>query len=193
MDKTIDKRMRIQEAAAILFREQGVETTSVNDIVKKANVAKGTFYVYYKDKQELISQILTKQHGMLINDILNHSYELSIQNNICWKHAFIDELIAFYIQNPKVLHSIQKNIASILDTKEHRNKVASYVERMPQFLELMQQEDESRQKTCNRFLMAMEVIGFVCFNAIAYEQPGPIDEMVPELKYAMYKLLERKE
>ena len=77
MDKTIDKRMRIQEAAAILFREQGVETTSVNDIVKKANVAKGTFYVYYKDKQELISQILTKQHGMLINDILNHSYELS--------------------------------------------------------------------------------------------------------------------
>lgn len=41
MDKTIDKRMRIQEAAAILFREQGVETTSVNDIVKKANVAKG--------------------------------------------------------------------------------------------------------------------------------------------------------
>ena len=134
MDKTIDKRMRIQEAAAILFREQGVETTSVNDIVKKANVAKGTFYVYYKDKQELISQILTKQHGMLINDILNHSYELSIQNNICWKHAFIDELIAFYIQNPKVLRSIQRNIASILDTKEHRNKVASYVERMPQFL-----------------------------------------------------------
>lgn len=193
MYKTIDKRVRIQEAAAILFHEQGVETTSVNDIVKKANVAKGTFYVYYKDKQELISQILTKQHGMLINDILNRSYELSIQNNICWKHAFIDELIAFYTQNPKVLHSIQKNIASILDTKEHRSKIASYVERMSQFLDQMQQENETKQSACNRFLMTMEIIGFVCFNALTFEQPAPMEEIVPELKYAMYKLLDRKE
>ena len=44
--ETCSKRNRIQLAAMQLFQEQGVETTSVNDIVKKANVAKGTFYVY---------------------------------------------------------------------------------------------------------------------------------------------------
>ena len=75
MEESVSKRSRIQDAAVALFHEQGVEATSVNEIVRRANVAKGTFYVYYKDKKELISQILTKQHGCLMNDILNHSYE----------------------------------------------------------------------------------------------------------------------
>ena len=71
MEESVSKRSRIQDAAVALFHEQGVEATSVNEIVRRANVAKGTFYVYYKDKKELISQILTKQHGCLMNDILN--------------------------------------------------------------------------------------------------------------------------
>ncbi|MCB6288875.1 TetR/AcrR family transcriptional regulator, partial [[Clostridium] scindens] len=83
------KRSRIQDAAVALFHEQGVEATSVNEIVRRANVAKGTFYVYYKDKKELISQILTKQHGCLMNDILNHSYEAALANSTCWKRTFI--------------------------------------------------------------------------------------------------------
>ena len=56
----LNKRSRIQNAAVALFSEQGVEATSVNDIVRRANVAKGTFYIYYKDKKELISQIHTR-------------------------------------------------------------------------------------------------------------------------------------
>ncbi|MFR5076850.1 MAG: TetR/AcrR family transcriptional regulator [[Clostridium] innocuum] len=117
MEESVSKRSRIQDAAVALFHEQGVEATSVNEIVRRANVAKGTFYVYYKDKKELISQILTKQHGCLMNDILNHSYEAALTNSTCWKRTFIDELITYYIQHPKLLRTIQKNIASILDTK----------------------------------------------------------------------------
>lgn len=83
MEESVSKRSRIQDAAVALFHEQGVEATSVNEIVRRANVAKGTFYVYYKDKKELISQILTKQHGCLMNDILNHSYEAALANSTC--------------------------------------------------------------------------------------------------------------
>ena len=110
MEESVSKRSRIQDAAVALFHEQGVEATSVNEIVRRANVAKGTFYVYYKDKKELISQILTKQHGCLMNDILNHSYEAALANSTCWKRTFIDELITYYIQHPKLLRTIQKNI-----------------------------------------------------------------------------------
>ena len=117
MEESVSKRSRIQDAAVALFHEQGVEATSVNEIVKRANVAKGTFYVYYKDKKELISQILTKQHGCLMNDILNHSYEAALTNSTCWKRTFIDELITYYIQHPKLLRTIQKNIASIFPSR----------------------------------------------------------------------------
>ena len=193
MEESVSKRSRIQDAAVALFHEQGVEATSVNEIVKRANVAKGTFYVYYKDKKELISQILTKQHGCLMNDILNHSYEAALANSTCWKRTFIDELITYYIQHPKLLRTIQKNIASILDTKEHRDMVFTHIERMPDFLKLLRREQETERKALNRFLMMMEIIGFVCYNAIFFEQPDSIEEILPELRETMFKMLERKE
>lgn len=192
MEESVSKRSRIQDAAVALFHEQGVEATSVNEIVRRANVAKGTFYVYYKDKKELISQILTKQHGCLMNDILNHSYEAALANSTCWKRTFIDELITYYIQHPKLLRTIQKNIASILDTKEHRDMVFTHIERMPDFLKLLRREQETEKKALNRFLM-MEIIGFVCYNAIFFEQPDSIEEILPELRETMFKMLERKE
>lgn len=193
MEESVSKRSRIQNAAVALFHEQGVEDTSVNEIVKRANVAKGTFYVYYKDKKELISQILTKQHGCLMNDILNRSYDTSLRCHSCWKRAFIDELITYYMQHSKLLHTIQKNIASILDTKEHRDMVFAHIERMPDFLKLLKRENETEKKALNRFLMMMEIIGFVCYNAIFFEQPDSIEEILPELRETMFKMLERKE
>ena len=49
----LSKQSRILHSAIALFSKYGIEDTSVNDIVKYAQVAKGTFYTYYKDKNEL--------------------------------------------------------------------------------------------------------------------------------------------
>ena len=35
-----------------LFTEKGVQNTTVSDIVNQAKLAKGTFYLYFKDKYE---------------------------------------------------------------------------------------------------------------------------------------------
>ena len=45
----------------------------------------------------------------------------------------------------------------------------------------------------DRFLMMMEIIGFVCYNAIFFGQPDSIEEILPELRETMFKMLERKE
>lgn len=37
-------------AAFALFTQKGINDTSISDIAKKANMAKGTFYLYFKDK-----------------------------------------------------------------------------------------------------------------------------------------------
>ena len=36
-----------------LFTSKGLNKTSISDIVEKAGVAKGTFYLYFKDKYDL--------------------------------------------------------------------------------------------------------------------------------------------
>ena len=122
--------------------------------------------------------------------IRDSSYEAALANSTCWKRTFIDELITYYIQHPKLLRTIQKNIASILDTKEHRDMVFTHIERMPDFLKLLRREQETEKKALNRFLMMMEIIGFVCYNAIFFEQPDSIEEILPELRETMFKMLE---
>ena len=46
------KRQSLLDAAYALFTEKGVAKTSVDEIVRGANVAKGTFYLYFHDKDQ---------------------------------------------------------------------------------------------------------------------------------------------
>lgn len=179
--ETCSKRNRIQHAAMQLFQEQGVESTSVNEIVKKANVAKGTFYVYYKDKKELISQILTKKHGCLMNELINASYLHSKETGTHWILAFVEETTNYYESHPDVLRMIQKNISNVMDTHEHRTLVLDEIERLNELLELLKKENESRKEALNRFLMILEMTGFLCFHAIFFEQPDTLENIKPIL------------
>ena len=47
-DKKKQKRDSLLMAAFTLFTQKGINDTSISDIAKKANMAKGTFYLYFK-------------------------------------------------------------------------------------------------------------------------------------------------
>lgn len=53
-NKVADKRQAIVDAAMELFTTVGYETTTISDVSKKAGVAVGTVYLYFKNKQELL-------------------------------------------------------------------------------------------------------------------------------------------
>ena len=56
--KSQDVRHNIMKAAVRLFAEKGFFTTRVEDIARKARVAKGTVYLYFKDKPSLYVGII---------------------------------------------------------------------------------------------------------------------------------------
>lgn len=56
-------RQKIITAARKLFKKQGFDEVTVNQIVEKANVAKGTFYQYYETKIEVLID-LTRDDGV---------------------------------------------------------------------------------------------------------------------------------
>ena len=56
-EKAAQTRAKIVAAAVKLVKEKGYDKTSVNDIVKEAGVAKGSFYVYFKNKEEIVGEI----------------------------------------------------------------------------------------------------------------------------------------
>jgi len=70
-------RTRIEEAAYRLFREQGIEETSIEQICVQADVARRTFYGYFPNKHSLlgglgISRLYDQSEPMLRLLMTNH-------------------------------------------------------------------------------------------------------------------------
>lgn len=69
-----------------LLVEKGYENTKIEDITKRANLAKGTFYIYFKTKEDMVTEILleyTKNFDSFINSIkLQGNLEKNIYNLI---------------------------------------------------------------------------------------------------------------
>ena len=70
-EKDPEKENRLLESAFKLFTEKGLKETSIQGIVDESNVAKGTFYLYFKDKYELRDILIEKKSKKLFSDAVN--------------------------------------------------------------------------------------------------------------------------
>lgn len=52
------KKRKILEKAFELFRKNGYMDTKVEDITKALGISKGSFYTYFKTKEELLCELL---------------------------------------------------------------------------------------------------------------------------------------
>lgn len=55
-----ERKNEILDAARDLFLENGIEKTSVSEIVKKVGVAKGLFYYYFRSKEDLVNALFER-------------------------------------------------------------------------------------------------------------------------------------
>ena len=51
-------KKRLKEEAAALIGQYGIRHTTVDEIVRRACVPKGTFYLFYESKELLIFEVL---------------------------------------------------------------------------------------------------------------------------------------
>jgi AcrR family transcriptional regulator len=63
-------RKRIADGAEKLFLKQGVEKTSVSQIAESAGYSKATLYVYFENKDEIISYLVLRSMQVLKKEIL---------------------------------------------------------------------------------------------------------------------------
>jgi AcrR family transcriptional regulator len=84
----VDKiRESIKKAARELFRKYGYHKTSVNEIAKKAKIAKATIYKYFDSKELLLHSILMDYIRISVQELIhNTSGELN-------KEAYLTDLI----------------------------------------------------------------------------------------------------
>ena len=67
------KEKKLMDTAFELFTAQGIVKTSITEIVEKAGVAKGTFYLYFKDKYDLREKLVIRKTEQLFLHALENS------------------------------------------------------------------------------------------------------------------------
>jgi AcrR family transcriptional regulator len=53
-----ERRAQVLDAARRLFAEKGYHATSVHDIIDAADIARGTFYLYFESKRAIFEELL---------------------------------------------------------------------------------------------------------------------------------------
>jgi AcrR family transcriptional regulator len=64
-----ERRSEILDTAEKLFHIKGYEKCTVNDILKEVAIAKGTFYYYFKSKQEVLDAIVARYTEIVVNRV----------------------------------------------------------------------------------------------------------------------------
>ena len=64
--KPEERRLEIIKTAERLFRENGYSNTPVDAIIKEIGVAKGTYYYYFKSKEDILEAIVEYQLDQLV-------------------------------------------------------------------------------------------------------------------------------
>ena len=72
----VDKiKESIKKAAQDLFRKYGYHKTSVNEIAKRAKIAKATIYKYFESKELLLQAILMEYIQNRVHEIMHNPAE----------------------------------------------------------------------------------------------------------------------
>lgn len=70
-----ERRSEILDIAEKLFHIKGYDKCTINDILKEVGIAKGTFYHYFKSKEEVLDAIVSRYKDVVItkvNEVANN-------------------------------------------------------------------------------------------------------------------------
>ncbi|WP_408010405.1 TetR/AcrR family transcriptional regulator [Pseudalkalibacillus sp. A8] len=111
-------RQKIMETSIHLFDEKGFAETSIQDIVDSVGVTKGTFYYYFKSKQELLRDI----HLGYIEYLLKNQEEILKDDTKSCKEKLRETIFL-------LIHNIQQRRKSArIFFREMRNLGPEYLE-----------------------------------------------------------------
>ena len=191
--KEKDKETRLLENAFTLFTEKGIKDTSIQEIVDKANVAKGTFYLYFKDKYEIRDILIAKKSEKLFREALEELRKNYITNLADQVIFIINHVINELAKAPALLKFISKNLSwgiyhnTILKIYEEKEEKEDSIYTL--FLKGAKDSNLNLKNPEVTLYMIIELVSSTCFNSIINKEPLPIEEYKPYLYEAIRKIM----
>lgn len=184
--KKRQKKEAIEDVAFEIFCQKGIADTTIGEIAEGAKIAKGTFYLYFNSKADLIESLILREASRVLNDAIEKMSSTAFNApDRARKVIFIvDYIIDYFQKNPHFLVFIHKNLYRGLLSAKNRAVVEMEIRQIAKIEKL---DSETFQK---KLYLILELVGSVAYNAILLEKPYQIREIKPMLYEAVRRLIE---
>ena len=176
------------QTAFDLFTGKGFAKTTVSDIVNQAGLAKGTFYLYFKDKYDIRNKLIEKTSKRLFADAISALNKIYIDNFDDQVIFIVNHVIDSLANDKILLKFMSKDLSGGIFNKALSNIPSpdSENESLIDFFTKKAAENNRNYSNPEMTLFTIiELAGATCFNSIMYDIPVPITEYKPYL----YKII----
>src|SRR5260370_36312169 len=106
-----ENRAALLKAARTVFAEMGYGAAGVRDIVRRTDVASGTFYNYFKDKSEIFEAVVREMSVELLRRHRNGRVKARTAEEFFRAHASV--YLSFVAKDPEILAFGRNNVTPI--------------------------------------------------------------------------------
>ena len=174
-----------------LFTSQGINKTSISDIVNKAGVAKGTFYLYFKDKYDIRNRLIAHKSSQLFMQAYEELQKAGIEgfeNRLIFIMDYVlDELEA----NKGLLAFIYKDLSWAVFKKALITPMGNDDVDFGEVYRKMIEESEIKFKDPEVMLfLIIELVGSTGYSSIMYDDPVSLSDLKPHLEKTVRSIIE---
>ena len=201
----VDRNKQIKQSALYntafeLFTTKGISKTTISDIVEKAGVAKGTFYLYFKDKLDIRDKLVSHKTAELFQQAHAALLAQGITGFASSLHFIVDFMLDHLQANPPLVAFIYKNLSwgvfeGILNEKialpeSIEAKKADSFHFYDQYLAFLSEDISVSCEDPELLLFSiLELVSGTCYSCIVYGQPVSLARYRPFLHRAIDGIL----
>lgn len=148
-----ERKNEIINASERLFHAKGYEKCTVNDIIKEVSIAKGTFYYYFKSKEEVMDSIVMRYIYIVISRV----NEIIKKDNICTEEKLLLAFMSMRINNQVgsyILDEMHKVENALLHQKTLNQMITDMA---PVLAKIIEEGIEKKAWNCKYPLQYMQI------------------------------------
>ena len=193
LEQKNEKENRLLDTAFKLFTEKGIKSTSIQEIVDNANVAKGTFYLYFKDKYDIRNKLIAKKASQVFrkaDDALNRTGFTALEDRIIF---LIGNIIDQFNTDKTLLNFSSKNLSWGVFKNELLYSQSADIDFYNIYSSVFEQAAPKYKNPELLIFMIIELVNATCFSCILYEDPAPVSVLKPYLFDAVRQIMKSQE
>lgn len=185
------KRSALLSHAFSLFLNKGISDTTISEIAEHAGVGKGTFYFYFKDKEDLIEKLIAQKAEQLfihaLNKLSSHTEELSVEDKLI---LIADDLLEQLNKDKRLLKFLNKNLNyGMYKRALLREEVKNEMDVSAMYHQIIE-SDGSKWKDAELMLYTIvELVGGTCHSVILNNDPVDLEHYRPYLYDCIRKIV----